>query len=101
MKAGDFKYIEDSRDSIEVRHRKKCFANGIEVVIEPTASKLCKIHVTHNDRVIVEGKKFFSQSPTTGKNPLMQKVNEMYEYYYNKIIKKEQKLNASHLQEAV
>lgn len=95
MIAGEFKYIETSLDTPEVRHMKKCLAHGIEIVVEPTPSKLCRVHVTHNNRIIVRGEKYFSQYPTNGKSPLAKKVRELYAYYYEKILKKEKKLKNS------
>lgn len=109
MKAGEFIYREDPRDTPEVRRRKKCWQYGIEVVIEATSSGLCKIHVTKNDKVIVEGTKYFAQPEKAGKDKfsiqkkgksksiLYDKVNEIYEIYYQKIVAKENKQKTSHL----
>ena len=91
MKAGEFKYIEDSRDTDFIRHTKKCWSKGIVINVEPTLSRACKINVVHNGKIIVKGEKYFSQNSTNGDNPLNVKVRELYEYYYNKIIAKELK----------
>lgn len=87
----ELKYREDSRDTPFARHSRKCWSKGIVIDVEPTASRLCKINVVHNGKIIVKGEKYFSQNPTNGDSPLTIKVRELYEYYYNKIIAKEQK----------
>src|SRR5690554_483213 len=91
MKEGEYIYREDSRDSVFVRHQKKCWSKGVVINVEPTPSRYCKINVVHNGKILVKGEKMFSQYPTNGDNPLTVKVRELYEHYYNKIITKEQK----------
>lgn len=89
MKKGEFKYREDSRDSEFVRHQKKCWSHGIVIVPVPTVSKYCKIAVLKNNRVDIMGKEYYSQYPTSGGSPLNKKIEELYEYFYEKIVKEE------------
>ena len=91
MKAGEYIYREDSRDTDFVRHTKKCWSKGIVIDVEPTPSKHCKINVVQNGRIIAKGEKYFSQYPTTKGSPKQLKIQEMYKHYYDRIIKKEQK----------
>ncbi len=91
MKAGEFKYREDSRDTLFDRHKKKCWSKGIVIVPIPTPSGMCKINVLYNDKILHEGKEYYSQQPTNGVNPLTIKIRELYEFYYDKIIDKETK----------
>lgn len=82
-------YKENNRDSPFARHSKKCWSFGIIIEVEASVSGLCKINVLQNGEILVKGEKYFTQKPSKNEVGLHEKVAELYECYYNKIIEYE------------